>query len=59
MAVKNMTKVLTFKVGIEELEDKMWRKIEIIDRRTIADLAYTILATFASFASHLYNIKYR
>lgn len=54
-----MTKVLTFKVGIEGLEDKIWRKIEITDRRTVADLAYTILATFDSLAYHLYNIKYK
>ena len=52
-----MAKVLTFKVGIEGLEDKIWRKIEITDRRTVADLAYTILATFDSLAYHLYNIK--
>ena len=53
-----MAKVLTFKVGIEGLEDKIWRKIEITDRRTVADLAYTILATFDSLAYHLYNIKH-
>ena len=53
-----MAKVLTFKLGIEGLEDKIWRKIEITDRRTVADLAYTILATFDSLAYHLYNIKY-
>ena len=54
-----MAKVLTFKVGIDGLEDKIWRKIEITDRRTVADLAYTILATFDSLAYHLYNIKYK
>jgi hypothetical protein len=54
-----MTKVLTFKVGIEGLEDKIWRKIEITDRRTVADLAYTILATFRSLAYHLYDIEYK
>ena len=54
-----MTKVLTFKVGIEGLEDKIWRKIEITDRKTVADLAYTILATFDSLAYHLYDIKYK
>ena len=53
-----MSKVLTIKVGIERLEDKIWRKIEITDGRTVADLAYTILATFDSLAYHLYNIKY-
>lgn len=54
-----MTKILTFKVEIKGLEDKIWRKIEIPDRRTIADLAYTILAAFDSLAYHLYNIKYK
>ncbi len=54
-----MAKVLTFKVEIDGLEDKIWRKIEITDRRTVADLAYTILATFDSLAYHLYNIKYK
>ena len=53
-----MTKILTFKVGIEGLEDKIWRKIAITDRRTVADLAYTILATFDSLAYHLYEINY-
>lgn len=53
-----MTKVLTFKVGIEGLENKIWRIVEITDRRTVADLAYTILASFDSLAYHLYEIKY-
>ena len=53
-----MTKVLTFQVGIEGLEDKIWRKIEITDRRTVADLAYTILATFDSLAYHLYDVTH-
>ncbi len=54
-----MAKVLTFQIGIEGLEDKIWRKIEITDKRTVADLAYTILATFDSLAYHLYDIKYK
>ena len=54
-----MAKVLTFEVGINSLENKIWRKIEITDRRTIADLAYTILASFDSLAYHLYYIKYK
>lgn len=53
-----MAKIFTFQVGIEGLEDKIWRKIEITDRRTVADLAYTILATFDSLAYHLYDIKH-
>ena len=54
-----MTKVLTFQVVIEGLENKIWRKIEITNRRTVADLAYTILATFRSLAYHLYDIEYK
>lgn len=54
-----MTKVLTFRVEIEGLREKIWRKIEITDRRTVADLAYTILATFDLLAYHLYSIKYK
>ena len=54
-----MTKVLKFRVEIEELENKIWREIEITDRRTVADLAYTILATFESLGYHLYYIKYK
>lgn len=54
-----MSKVLTFKVEIQGLENKIWRIIEITDSKTIADLAYTILATFDSLAYHLYDIKYK
>ncbi len=54
-----MYKVLKFKVGIEGLENKIWRVIEITDRMTVADLAYTILASFNSLAYHLYNITYK
>lgn len=53
-----MTKVLTFRVEIEGLETKIWRKIEITDSKTVADLAYTILASFDSLAYHLYKIMY-
>lgn len=53
-----MDKILKFKVGIEGLENKIWRVMEINDRMTVADLAYTILASFNSLAYHLYNIKY-
>lgn len=54
-----MTKVLTFKIEIEELESKIWRKLEITDHRTVADLAYSILSTFKSLSYHLYHITYK
>lgn len=53
-----MSKVLTFKVEIEGLENKIWRKIEITDTKTVADLAYTILASFNSLSYHLYKIQH-
>ena len=53
-----MKKVLKFKVSIEGLEDKIYRIIEINDAKTIADLAYSILASFNSLAYHLYKIEY-
>ena len=53
-----MDKILKFRVGIEGLENKIWRVIEINNRMTVADLAYTILATFNSLACHLYKINY-
>jgi hypothetical protein len=54
-----MEEALIFKVSIRGLENKIWRIIEIPKRRTVADLAYTILATFDSLAYHLYNIQYK
>lgn len=52
-----MAKVLTFDVNIKGLEDSIWRVIEINDSKTLADLAYTILASFDSLAYHMYYIK--
>ena len=54
-----MYKVLKFRVGIDGLENKIWRVMEITDRMTVADLAYTILASFNSLAYHLYNVTYK
>ena len=54
-----MTKVLVFRTEIVGVEDKIWRVIEITSRRTVADLAYSILASFRSEARHLYDITYK
>lgn len=48
-----------FKVGINKLEDKIWRVMEITDKMTVGDLAYSILASFNSLAYHLYSITYK
>ncbi len=52
-------KVLMFKVKINGLKNKMWRVIEVTDKMTIGDLAYSILASFNSLAYHLYSITYK
>jgi len=53
-----MTNVLTFKVEVKGLEDKIYRVIEITDSKTMADLVYTILATFQTLAYHLYKLVF-
>ena len=52
-------KVLMFKVGINGLKNKIWRVIEVTDKMTVGDLAYSILASFNSLAYHLYSITYK
>ena len=52
-------KVLMLKVGINGLKNKIWRVIEVIDKMTVGDLAYSILASFNSLAYHLYSYKDR
>ena len=54
-----MTHVLTFRVAVDGLENKIWRRIEITDSRTVAELAYAILATFDSLAYHLYEVEHK
>ena len=44
-----------FKVGINGLEDKIWRVIEVTDKMTVGDLAYSILAGFNSLAYRFYS----
>ena len=52
-------KVLMFKVEINGLKNKIWRVMEVTDKMTIGDLAYSILASFNSLAYHLYSITYK
>lgn len=52
-------KVLKLRVGIEGLEEKIWREVEVLEKSTVADLAYTILATFNSLAYHLYDVEHK
>lgn len=52
-----MGKKLIFNVGIKGLEDKIWRKIEICDDSTFADLVYAILATFELYSNEGFVIR--
>ncbi len=54
-----MAEVYRFRVGIKELKRTIWREIEILDKASIAQLSYAILATFKAEASHLFSVKYR
>lgn len=53
-----MADVYKFKVKLKELEDVIWRDIEITSVSSVAKLGYSILAAFESTASHLFNIKH-
>lgn len=50
-----MSKVYSFNIGIEGLEKKIWREIELDEDKTVADLSYAILVSFNSLCYHLFN----
>lgn len=52
-----MADVYKFKVRLCELENIIWREIEITSVSSVAKLGYAVLAAFESTASHLFNIK--
>jgi len=52
-----MAEVYKFKVRLCELENIIWREIEITSVSSVAKLGYAVLAAFESTASHLFNIK--
>lgn len=53
-----MADVYKFKIKLCELENVIWRDIEITSVSSVAKLGYVILAAFESTASHLFNIQY-
>lgn len=53
-----MADVYKFKVRLCELENAMWRDIEITSVSSVAKLGYAVLAAFESTASHLFNIRF-
>ena len=52
-----MADVYKFKVRLCELENIIWREIEITSVSSVAKLGYAVLAAFESTASHLFNIR--
>lgn len=53
-----MADVYKFKVKLADLENIIWRDIEIISVSSVAKLDYAVLAAFETTVSHLFNIKY-
>ena len=53
-----MEKVLLFNVEIKGLENKIWRKIEIKNSNSLADLVYIILSSFELYCNEYFTIYY-
>ena len=54
-----MAEVYKFKVKLRELENKIWRDIEITSASSVAKLGYAVLAAFEAEGSHLFCINYK
>lgn len=48
---------IKFKVKLCELEEKIWRDIEISSLSTVSKMAYTVLAAFGANGSHLFCVR--
>ena len=53
-----MADIYKFKVRLKEMQNKIWRDIEISSVSSVAKLGYAVLAAFESTASHLFNIQF-
>lgn len=53
-----MADVYKFRVKLCELQNVIWREIEITSVSSVAKLGYAVLAAFESTASHLFNIRF-
>lgn len=51
-------KIYTFKITYEDCDNKIWRKVAVSSNYTLAELGYTVLATFDTMAYHLFEMKY-
>ena len=53
-----MADVYKFKVKLREMEEYIWRDIEITSVSTVSKLGYVILAAFEAEGSHLFCMKF-
>lgn len=53
-----MADIYKFKVKLKDLEDIIWRDIEITSVSSVAKLGYTVLAALEGTASHLFCIRF-
>ena len=52
------TKVYTFHIAYEGLEDRIWRKAEVSSNYRLDQLGYMVLAAFDTMAYHLFEFFY-
>ena len=52
------TKVYTFHITYEGLEEKIWRKVEVSSNHRLDQLGYMVLAAFDTLAYHLFEFYY-
>lgn len=53
-----MAYVYKFRISLCELEEYIWREIEISSLSSVAKLGYSVLAAFEAAASHLFYISH-
>ena len=52
------TKVYTFHITYEGMEEKIWRKVEVSSNYRLDQLGYMVLAAFDTLAYHLFEFYY-
>ena len=52
------TKVYTFHITYEGLEEKIWRKVEVSSNYRLDQLGYMVLAAFDTLAYHMFEFYY-
>ena len=52
------TKVYTFHITYEGMEEKIWRKVEVSSNYRLNQLGYMVLAAFDTLAYHLFEFYY-